>query len=611
MTDPEPKPRTVTKPQARVVEPPDDAATVIRPNARIPGDPALPLQDAGVHLPVGTVVGEFEITEVLGEGGFSVVYLAREEALGRRVALKEYMPSSLAARRGGAHVSARSERHRETFAAGLKSFVNEARLLAEFDHPSLVKVYRFWQANGTAYMVMPYYQGVTLKQRLKEMGGRPNQAWLMGRLGPLTEALAVIHAKQCFHRDIAPDNIILLKGDRPLLLDFGAARRVIGDMTQALTVILKPGYAPVEQYAEDPGMKQGPWTDIYALAAVVYAAITGHTPPTSVSRMINDTYEPLAQVAADGYSASFLSTIDKALAVRPQDRYQSIDELRAALGMPPVVLDDAAEAGDAVDPRVAVMSLPKPEKGRADRQLDPRRGALIGAGVAAALLLAGAGVWWLMRTPAGHAPAAALPSTQASMAAAPIAPATRSVVPADTAVTTAPPPPAAQADPAIEFTRIAQAASFQVEAVPPRAALRIDRDMLAFTVRSPRDGYLYVLFHGSDGSLVKLYPNVLVPDEPIRAGQTIKVPPDTIPLKAGGPPGIDHVLVLVSEERRDFGALGLKTKTGYDQLAPDELAEVLSRPGGPGTTALAGRPVCAPGCPDRYGADYFTLEEVR
>ena len=168
------------------------------------------------------------------------------------------MPSSLAPRVGGDAGAVRSERHRETFEAGLKSFINEARLLAQFDHPSLVKVYRFWEANGTAYMVMPFYEGVTLKEQLKAMGAPPDEAWLRELLEPLTEALEVIHAEQCFHRDIAPDNVMLLKGsDRPLLLDFGAARRVIGDMTQALTVILKPGYAPVEQYAEVPGMKQG------------------------------------------------------------------------------------------------------------------------------------------------------------------------------------------------------------------------------------------------------------------------------------------------------------------------------------------------------------------
>ncbi|MCL4699301.1 MAG: serine/threonine protein kinase, partial [Burkholderiaceae bacterium] len=293
--------------------------------------------DLGNVLPVGTRLGEFEIVSLVGEGGFGIVYLAEDHSLGRRVALKEYMPTSLA-QRTEAGVQVKSERHRETFEAGRKSFVNEARLLAQFDHPSLVKVYRFWEANGTAYMVMPFYEGKnlrdTLRERLAAGGQPPDEAWLRTLLVPLTEALRVIHAENCFHRDIAPDNVMMLAGSqRPLLLDFGAARRVIGDMTQALTVILKPGYAPIEQYAEIPGMRQGPWTDVYALAAVVYFAITGKTPPVSVGRMLSDSYQPLAQVAAGRYSARFLEAVDRALVVRPEQRTPNVEAFRDDLGL--------------------------------------------------------------------------------------------------------------------------------------------------------------------------------------------------------------------------------------------------------------------------------------
>ena len=332
----------------------DDDRTVIRPPGQTQaagfqstgwpatGAGALPPapDDMGGNLPVGTRLGEFEITALIGEGGFGIVYLAHDHSLQRRVALKEYMPSSLAARAGGSQVQVKSARHRETFEAGLKSFINEARLLASFDHPSLVKVYRFWEANGTAYMVMPLLEGTTLKDVLRQMPEAPDEAWLRSVLGPLTEALLVIHASQCYHRDIAPDNVMLLPvSNRWLLLDFGAARRVIGDMTQALTVILKPGYAPVEQYAEIPGMKQGPWTDVYALAAVVYFAIIGRTPPPSVGRLLNDTYVPLVQAAAGRYSTGFLAAIDRALAVRPEQRTQSIGELRQDLGLGEVAAD--------------------------------------------------------------------------------------------------------------------------------------------------------------------------------------------------------------------------------------------------------------------------------
>jgi len=383
--------------------PPEEGdATIIRPKPKIPP----PAAEGGNMLPVGFYLGEFEITQVLGEGGFGIVYLAQDHSLGRRVALKEYMPSSLAQRVGGTQVSVKSERHRDTFEAGLKSFVNEARLLAQFDHPSLVKVYRFWEANGTAYMVMPFYEGITLKDELKAMGAPPDEAWLRDLLEPLTEALAVIHAEQCFHRDIAPDNVILLKGSNlPLLLDFGAARRVIGDMTQALTVILKPGYAPVEQYAEVPGMKQGPWTDVYALAAVVYYAITGKTPPTSVGRLMNDNYVPMTQAGAGRYGNEFLAAMDRALVVKPEARTQSIDELRRDLGMEPVVAD-AAKTQRRSGPSTVAAALPA----AAAVARKSRVGVFAGIGVVVVLAIAGGVYGWIGSRPATVATAAG-PST--------------------------------------------------------------------------------------------------------------------------------------------------------------------------------------------------------
>jgi serine/threonine protein kinase len=320
--------------------PEDDDRTVIRPatskTVTVAADPPSPPdEDEDTHaLPQGTMLGEFELTRKIGEGGFSIVYMAQDRSLDRRVALKEYMPSSIAARKGRTMVSARSERHKDTFEAGLKSFINEAKLLAQFDHRSLVKVYRFWEANGTAYMIMPFYEGVTLKDTVQAMAQPPDEDWLLDMLGPLTEALCVIHAEQCYHRDIAPDNVILLKDDdRPLLLDFGAARKVIGGMTQALTVILKPGYAPVEQYAELPDMKQGPWTDVYALAATVYWTITGKTPPPAVGRMLGDNYKPLVECAAGRYSDRFLQAVDRALVVRPEQRTPTIRAFRQDIGL--------------------------------------------------------------------------------------------------------------------------------------------------------------------------------------------------------------------------------------------------------------------------------------
>jgi hypothetical protein len=242
------------------------------------------------------------------------------------------MPSSIAYRAGQTEIRARSERHQETFDAGMKSFINEAKLLAQFDHPSLLKVYRFWEANGTAYMVMPFLEGATVRDTVRAMPKPPDEAWILGLLRPVCDALAMLHAVQVYHRDIAPDNILLLtETGRPLLLDFGAARRVIGDMTQALTAILKPGYAPVEQYADMPGLKQGPWTDVYALAAVAHWMILGKTPSPSVGRLFDDAYVPLAKSAAGRYSDPFLQAIDRALAVMPDKRTQSVEAFREDL----------------------------------------------------------------------------------------------------------------------------------------------------------------------------------------------------------------------------------------------------------------------------------------
>jgi serine/threonine protein kinase len=282
-------------------------------------------------LPVGTHLGEFEILDLIGEGGFGIVYLAYDHSLERNVALKEYMPSGLAMRTTKMAVSVRSEHNAETFSAGLKSFINEAKILAQFDSPALVKVYRFWEGNGTAYMVMPFYEGITLKQAYKDHRITPTEPWLRLLLADLFDAIDIIHGAQCLHRDIAPDNILLLRDGRPLLLDFGAARRVIGDLTQCLTAILKPGYAPIEQYADIAGLRQGPWTDIYALAAVVYYLIAGKAPPPAVARMVRDELVPAREVGKGKYSNAFLAVLDKALAVKPEQRFKSIAEVRRAL----------------------------------------------------------------------------------------------------------------------------------------------------------------------------------------------------------------------------------------------------------------------------------------
>jgi serine/threonine protein kinase len=629
----------------------DDDATGFEPTRAFPPapPPPQPQLDAGNALPAGTRLGEFEVLGVVGEGGFGIVYRAWDHSLKRQVALKEYMPTSLAQRSGGLMVSVRSDKYRETFDAGKASFVKEARMLAQFDHPALVKVFRFWEANGSAYMVMPFYEGTTLRQELRERKAAPDEATLLGWLGPIADALAVIHAEYYYHRDIAPDNVLLLAGSRrPVLLDFGAARRVIGDMTQDLTVILKPGYAPLEQYAEIPGMKQGPWTDVYALAALAYYAIRGRTPPTSVGRVVNDSYEPLMQVARGRYTDRLLQAIDRALVVRPEQRTPSIAAFKADLGLAPPPADPmdlfpasqpagsepdldltataptppprATPAASADAPTVAMpmpveptrvvprppapaAAPPAPVMALAAPAPAGRRGLLAGAAALGAASLGG--LWW-WRQGAGDAPApAGAPAASPAASVAAVAP----------PPSPSPPPAPAGFDPAEAFGRVAAAGSpgWTPVLAAPSTRLRIDRDRLAFTLTSPQDGHVYVFNHGTDGTLQQLYPNAQTPSLKVRAGQALSLPRPGVQFDVTGPPGTGRLLVLVSRWPRDATAFAPRVEGGFTSFPTGSVAAALEGANGGRLPLFAGQPVCDPvtsGCSDEFGAAVLVIEVV-
>lgn len=286
-------------------------------------------------LPLGHRLGELQLDEVLGIGGFGIVYRAFDRTLRRAVAIKEYMPSMLATRGGDYTVSLRSERFAQAFDAGRGAFLNEARLLAQFDHPGLVKVLHFWESHGTAYMVMPFYEGRTLKQLL-DGGMRISETQLRNIVGALLGALDTLHRAQCFHRDVALDNVLIRPNGSAILLDFGAARKRIGDLVDDGAMMIKPGYAPIEQYTDDPAFSQGPWTDLYALGAVMHAMIAGELPPAAVVRSIKDTYRPLVSrelPAGEVYSPAFLAAVDHALQLRIPDRPESVAAFAAELGL--------------------------------------------------------------------------------------------------------------------------------------------------------------------------------------------------------------------------------------------------------------------------------------
>ena len=600
------KPPPGLAPGAPPVEPaPIDDAWA--PTQRIVRAGPGPGPGRGNALPMGTRLAEFELLRVLGEGGFGIVYLAQDHSLRRRVAIKEYMPAALASRAAGQPIQWVAGRNRAVFNAGLISFINEARLLAQFDHPSLVKVYRFWQDNGTAYMVMPFYEGATLKLTLEHLPRPPDERWLMALLAALTEALAVVHAAHCLHRDIAPDNILLLAGNgRPLLLDFGAARQVIGDATQALTAILKPGYAPVEQYADAGSLRQGPWTDVYALCAVVYAALMGKKPPVAVGRTVHDSYVPLTRSAAGRCSVRFLQAIDDGLRVRPDERTASVADLRRALGLDaparvPLPLPSPTGPPVAAVPKAAPPARPAaaPPARRATAAPPPRPWGWAALAAGAVLATAGSSYWvWASQWRPAVAPTRVASAVAAAQSLAPAAP------PAPAPTPSPAPSPALAPSSGMsingEFDRIVQAgrAGFAVEASARQPRLRIGRDRLAFNIKSARDGHVYVLVGGPDGSLLLLYPNSQAPQHQIRAGQTLSLPQADWLLDTAEPAGTEHFLVLVSQHPRDFSALSAQRDTWFLKL-----------PTGPGA-ALAGSVRCEqPGC-DVYGAARFSVDIV-
>src|SRR5215468_7754261 len=282
-------------------------------------------------LPDGTeLVDDYRIKRVLGAGGFGITYLADEMALARLVTIKEYFPAEFAARSTTSEASPRSRDCAQDYQWGLERFIEEAQTLARFVHPNIVRVYRYFRANNTGYMVLHFEEGGSFKAWLRGLKRAPRQPELDRILKPLLEALETVHAGDFLHRDIAPDNIIIRKDGSPVLIDFGSARGEIATHSKTVSALVKPGYSPYEQYATD-GRRQGPWTDIYALGATLYHAISGKRPPDAPSRMVNDEYVPAHAAALSSYRPSFLAAIDKALRLEVGERPQSIAQWRNEL----------------------------------------------------------------------------------------------------------------------------------------------------------------------------------------------------------------------------------------------------------------------------------------
>jgi formylglycine-generating enzyme required for sulfatase activity len=340
--------------------------------------------DDRLSLPPNTILlGEFSIVRVIGTGGFGITYEADDVALEAVVAIKEYYPAEIGSRDAGLTVRPSSRHQSDLFEWGRSRFLEEARMLARFKHPGIVRVTRVFEANSTAYMVMEFERGQSLEAWLQSLGRPPTQEELDRIADRVLDALATLHAESLLHRDIAPDNIVIREDGDPVLLDFGAARRAVVERTRTVAGIVKSGYSPQEQYSSD-GRLQGPWTDLYAFGATLYRAVVGKPPLEAPSRVDSDPLVPAQKAAADRYRVSFLAAIDACLKVKPSERPRSAAELRCLLLEPP----------------------PEPRKSRWPLVAAAASVALIGA----------LGGWYLRQGDAPPLPGQIAPSTERSAA---------------------------------------------------------------------------------------------------------------------------------------------------------------------------------------------------
>jgi serine/threonine protein kinase len=312
----------------------------------------------GMHL----CNGQYLLGRVLGKpGGFGLTYLGWDEKLSIRIAIKEYLPREYAGRnRDRQTILAHSGQDREAFSFGLTQFLQEARTLARFNHPNVVRVRSFFEENGTAYLVMDYYEGMTLAEYQKQQGGRLPEKQALDIMMPILDGLREVHEEGFLHRDIKPQNIYLAKGRNgvsPILLDFGAARFAMGERSRSLSVVLTPGFAPFEQYHKKGN--QGAWTDIYACAATLYHLVTGTVPPEATERMAVDELIPIQQLAP-GLKQTLMQAIMAGLAQKPDSRPQTVRKFQDLLEVSNKKGSQSNEKEESKNKTQVSMSAPLP-----------------------------------------------------------------------------------------------------------------------------------------------------------------------------------------------------------------------------------------------------------
>lgn len=331
-------------------------------------------------LKPGVILKErYKIEEVIGAGGFGITYRAWDPLLQSYVAIKEYYPSGIATRSAdSSKVCVPVGQEQREYHRGRIRFLKEAQDVARFQsEPNIVSIYDYLEENDTAYMVMEYLHGCTLKQYIREHGGRLDTDHILHICLSVLDALAVVHKAGMIHRDISPENIFICEDLTVKLIDFGAAKQVYLDGEQTMSVVLKPGYAPPEQYAKKD--KQGPWTDIYALGATLYFAGTGEKPEESFGRVLEDTIKPVCEVNPE-IPRAMSQVIMRAMSVKIEDRYQTVEAMREAL-----------LAGEGQNAQMEPYVIPASRISK--RDLPKKRGFLIGVAFCIVIMLVVTGIW--------------------------------------------------------------------------------------------------------------------------------------------------------------------------------------------------------------------------
>jgi serine/threonine protein kinase len=320
------------------------------------------MQDNQHNLKSGTILNQYKVIRVLGMGGFGITYLAQDLKTNAEVVIKEYFPNELAIRNFDSSIIAKTDAEAD-FKRGLQRFKEEAKTLIQFKHPSIVKILGYFEANSTAYFVMKYEGGIDLDKHMQQHQTPFSQDEIIEIIMPILEGLKEVHAHNYLHRDIKPANILLRENKSPVLIDFGASKIALGEVSKSITTILTAGYAPPEQYSSDV-KKQGVFTDLYSLAAVIHKMITGTVPPDAQTRSYalltekKDPYYLLSKQNIPGYDQYFLKAIDSALSMEAKRRPQSVQAFQknilgtsvAPVSQPTEVIDMGNTAFDEFEP---------------------------------------------------------------------------------------------------------------------------------------------------------------------------------------------------------------------------------------------------------------------